>query len=73
MKKKWNENKEIEEIDIDDYPIGWPNDVTPPPMEYNLGLINKYLNEHNKSFDELTDEEKEKFKHHHHTRFKPMR
>lgn len=52
-----------ENIDIDDYPIGWPNGVTPPPMEYNLGLINRYLKTTNKSFDELTKEELERFKH----------
>ena len=36
---EWNE----EEIDIDDYPIGLPNGMPKPSMEYHLGLINKYL------------------------------
>lgn len=52
-------------IDIDDYPIGLPNGVPKPPMEYNLGLMNRYMRENDKSFDELTSEEKNMFKHKH--------
>lgn len=56
---EWNE----EEIDIDDYPIGLPNGMPKPPMEYHLGLINRYLRENNQSFHELTREELEMFRH----------
>lgn len=50
-------------MDIDDYPIGLPNGMPKPPMEYHLGLINKYLRENNKSVHELTREELEMFRH----------
>ena len=60
----WSDHKtNEEEIDIDDYPIGLPNGVPKPPMEYHLGLINKYLRENNKSVHELTREELEMFRH----------
>lgn len=34
--------------------VGLPNGVKPAPMKYNLGKINKYLNETGKEFKELT-------------------
>ncbi len=34
--------------------VGLPNGVKSAPMKYNLGKINKYLNETGKEFKELT-------------------
>ena len=34
--------------------VGLPNGVKPATMKYNLGKINKYLNEIGKEFKELT-------------------
>lgn len=65
--KNTMENVDVldDSIDIDDYPIGLPNGVPKPPMEYNLGLMNRYMRENDKLFDELTPEEKNMFKHKH--------
>lgn len=45
------ENKSFMELDG---LVGLPNGVKPVPMKYNLGKINKYLNETGKEFKELT-------------------
>ena len=42
--------------------VGLPNGVKPAPMKYNLGKINKYLNETGKEFKELTVLELKQFK-----------
>ena len=42
--------------------VGLPNGVKLEPMTYNLGKINKYLNETGKEFKELTELELEQFK-----------
>ena len=45
------ENKSFMELDG---LVGLPNGVKSAPMKYNLGKINKYLNETGKEFKELT-------------------
>jgi len=52
-------NKSLMELDG---LVGLPNGVKPEPMTYNLGKINKYLNETGKEFKELTELELEQFK-----------
>ena len=39
-----------------------PNGDRPEPLKYNLGKINKYLNETGKEFKELTELELKQFK-----------
>ena len=51
-------NKSLMELDG---LVGLPNGVKPEPMTYNLGKINKYLNETGKEFKELTELELEQF------------
>ena len=41
--------------------VGLPNGVKSATMKYNLGKINKYLNETGKEFNELTDLELKQF------------
>ena len=45
------ENKSFMELDV---LVGLPNGVKPATMKYNVGKINKYLNETGKEFKELT-------------------
>jgi len=42
--------------------VGLPNGDRPEPLKYNLGKINKYLNETGKEFKELTELELKQFK-----------
>lgn len=42
--------------------VGLPNRDRPEPLKYNLGKINKYLNETGKEFKELTELELKQFK-----------
>lgn len=48
------ENKSFMELDGLVGLPSLPNGVKPAPMKYNLGKINKYLNETGKEFKELT-------------------
>lgn len=52
------ENKTFMELDG---LVGLLNGVKPAPMKYNLGKINKYLNETGKEFKELTALELKQF------------
>lgn len=48
-------------LELDDL-VGLPNGDKPEPLKYNLGKINKYLNETGKEFKELTELELKQFK-----------